>query len=60
MKSLLLWLFSAGKPGKLVVTGGSMLISVFVYGLVFGVPYTIGFVAVMFLHEMQWHVRLAR
>ena len=53
MKSLLLWLFSACKLGKLVVTGGSMLISVFVYGLVFDVPYTIGFVAVMFLHEMQ-------
>lgn len=49
---LLLLLFSAGKLGKLLVTGGSMLISVLAYGLVFGIPYAIGFVALIFVHEM--------
>lgn len=56
MKSLLLLLFSAGKLGKLLVTAGSMLISIFVYGLVFGIPYAIGFVGLIFAHEMGHYI----
>ena len=41
MKALLL-LFSALKLGKVLTTGGTMLISVFAYGLVFGLPYARG------------------
>ena len=51
MKALLL-LFSALKLGKVLTTGGTMLISVFAYGLVFGLPYAIGFVLLIFAHEM--------
>ena len=52
MKALLALLFSAGKLGKLAVTVGSMIISVFAYGLVFGIPYAIGFVLLILVHEM--------
>jgi Zn-dependent protease len=52
MGKLLIWLISAGKLGKVLTTGGTMLISVFAYALVFGWPYAVGFVALLFLHEM--------
>lgn len=45
-------LFAAGKLGKVALTGGTMLISVFAYALVFGVWYAVGFVALLFAHEM--------
>lgn len=51
MKSLLV-LLGGLKFGKLLLTGGSMLISVFAYGLIFGWPYAIGFVGLLFVHEM--------
>ncbi len=52
MGKLLVWLFAAGKLGKLLATGGTMLISMFVYSLTFGWKYAVGFVALIFLHEM--------
>jgi len=51
VKALLL-LLSAGKFGKLLLSGGSMLLSVFTYALVFGWWYAVGFVALLFCHEM--------
>lgn len=51
MKALLL-LFSGLKFGKLLLTGGSMLVSVFAYGLIFGWPYAVGFVGLLLVHEM--------
>src|SRR5205085_1787278 len=60
IKTLLVLLFSAGKFSKLLVTGGSMLISVLAYGLIFGVPYAIGFVVLIFIHEMGHYVAARR
>jgi Zn-dependent protease len=52
MGKLLVWLFAAGKLGKLFATGGTMLISVFAYALVYGWWYAVGFVLLIFFHEM--------
>jgi Zn-dependent protease len=51
MKFILL-LLSAGKLGKLLASGGSMLLSVFAYALVYGWGYAVGLVAMILLHEM--------
>ena len=52
MVKLLLLLLSAGKLGKLLLTGGTMLLSVVAYAFVFGWRYAAGFVALIFIHEM--------
>lgn len=52
MTKLLLLLFSAGKLGKLLTSGGTMLLSVVAYAWVFGWRYAVGFVALIFIHEM--------
>lgn len=52
MTKLLLLLLSGAKLGKLLTTGGTMLISVAVYAYIFGWRYAIGFVALLFVHEM--------
>lgn len=49
---LLLTLLAAGKLGKVLLTGGTMILSVFAYALVFGVWYAVGFVLLIFVHEM--------
>ncbi|MGJ7521053.1 site-2 protease family protein [Variovorax sp. LT1P1] len=51
MKFLLL-LLSAGKLGKVLVSGGSMLLSVVAYAFVYGWRYAAGFVGLIFVHEM--------
>ncbi|HTD06535.1 site-2 protease family protein [Undibacterium sp.] len=56
MLKLLSWLFVAGKLGKLWLTGGSMIISVIAYSWLFGWPYAVGFVLLMFFHEMGHYV----
>ena len=45
-------LLFAGKLGKFLFSGGTMVLSVFAYALVFGWPYAVGFVALLFIHEM--------
>lgn len=52
MGKLFAWLFAAGKLGKLLLTGGTMILSMFVYSLTFGWKYAIGFVLLIFFHEM--------
>jgi Zn-dependent protease len=52
MIKLLLGLLAAGKLGKVALTGGTMLISVFAYALVFGFWYALGFVLLIFVHEL--------
>ncbi|HEY8023660.1 MAG TPA: site-2 protease family protein [Burkholderiaceae bacterium] len=52
MGKLLGWLFMAGKLGKVTASAGTMLISIVVYGMLFGWRYAVGFVALIFLHEM--------
>jgi len=49
---LLLTLLAAGKLGKVLLTGGTMIVSVFAYALVFGLWYAVGFVLLIFVHEM--------
>lgn len=51
MKTLLL-LLSGVKLGKIALTGGTMLLSMVTYGLVFGWWYALGFVLLIFFHEM--------
>lgn len=51
MNSLLMLLQSAAL-GKVLLTGGSMLISIFVYALFFGWRYAAGFIGLIFVHEM--------
>jgi Zn-dependent protease len=51
VKALLL-LLSAAKLGKVALTAGTMLLSMITYGLVFGWWYAVGFVLLIFFHEM--------
>lgn len=55
MKFLLL-LLGGLKLGKLLTTGGTMLISVVAYSFVFGWPYAVGFVLLLLVHEMGHYV----
>lgn len=58
MKFLAALLF-AGKFGKVFVTGGTMLLSVFAYALLYGWRYAVGVVGLIFVHEMG-HLLAAR
>jgi Zn-dependent protease len=49
---LLLGLLAAGKLGKVLLTGGTMILSVFAYALIYGWWYAVGFVLLIFVHEM--------
>jgi Zn-dependent protease len=59
MIKLLLLLLSGAKLGKLLASGGSMLLSVALYAMVYGWRYAVGFVALIFVHEMG-HYMAAR
>lgn len=52
MLKLLFALLNAAKLGPLLKTGGTMLVSVGAYAFVFGVWYAVGFVLLIFCHEM--------
>jgi Zn-dependent protease len=56
---VLLTLLAAGKLGKVALTGGTMILSVFAYALIYGVWYAVGFVALLFVHELG-HYAAAR
>lgn len=49
---LLLTLLAAGKLGKVLLSGGTMLLSVVAYAFVFGWPYAAGFVGLLLVHEL--------
>jgi len=51
MKALLA-LLAVGKLGKVLLTGGTMVLSVFAYALIYGIWYAVGFVLLIFVHEM--------
>jgi fatty acid desaturase len=59
MTKLIAWLFAAGKLGKLLTTGGTMILSMATYALIFGWQYAVGFVLLLFFHEMG-HFMAAR
>jgi Zn-dependent protease len=52
MLKLLLLALKAAKFGPLLKTGGTMIISVFAYSLLFGWRYAAGFVVLIFVHEL--------
>lgn len=61
MKSLaflLIKLLPALKFGKLLTTGGTMLLSLIVYAQIFGWRYAAGFLALLFVHEMGHYVAM--
>jgi len=60
MGKLIVWLLAAGKMGKLLTTCGTMLISMVVYSWVFGWRYAVGFVGLIFVHEMGHYVAARR
>jgi len=45
-------LFAAGKLGKVLTTGGTMILSVGAYALIWGWRYAVGLVGLIFVHEM--------
>src|SRR4030095_10698408 len=53
---LLLLLLSGAKFGKLLTTGGTMLISLVAYAFVFGWRYAAGVVVLLFVHEMGHYI----
>ncbi|QOT80757.1 hypothetical protein F7R26_025415 [Cupriavidus basilensis] len=52
MTKLLLLLMGGLKMGKLLTTGGTMLLSIGAYALIFGWRYAVGFVLLILVHEM--------
>ena len=50
--ALLFGLFKVAKLGKVALTGGTMLISIFVYATIWGWKYAAGFVVLLFAHEL--------
>jgi Zn-dependent protease len=52
MIKLLAALLATGKLGKVALSGGTMLLSIFAYGITFGWPYACGLVGMIFVHEM--------
>jgi len=53
---LLLLLFSGLKFGKLLASGGTMLLSLLVYAAIYGWRYAAGFIALLFVHEMGHYI----
>lgn len=56
MIKLLLLLFSGAKFGKLLASGGTMLVSLVVYAFMFGWKYAAGFIVLLFVHEMGHYI----
>ncbi|TVO64979.1 site-2 protease family protein [Denitromonas ohlonensis] len=59
MKALIALLLGGAKLakfGKLLTTGGTMLLSVFVYAGIYGWRYAVGFIALLLCHEMGHYV----
>src|SRR5690349_8672191 len=55
VKTLLL-LLGGAKFGKVLLTSGTMLVSIGAYALLWGWPFAVGFVLLIFLHEMGHYV----
>ncbi|MEY8877830.1 MAG: site-2 protease family protein [Leptothrix sp. (in: b-proteobacteria)] len=60
MGKLLLLLLSGAKLGKLLTTGGTMLLSIAVYALIYGWRYAVGFVLLLFVHELGHYIAARR
>jgi len=51
MRTLLLLLTSL-KFGKVLLSAGSMVLTIWIYATIYGFPFAVGFVAMIFIHEM--------
>lgn len=60
MIKILLTLLAAGKLGKVLFSGGTMLLSLGAYALIFGWKYAAGFIAMLALHEGGHYVEARR
>lgn len=56
MVKLLLLALATLKFGKIAATGGTMLLSLAIYGSIFGWAYAAGFIGLLFVHEMGHYV----
>ncbi|HET8706788.1 MAG TPA: site-2 protease family protein, partial [Pseudomonadales bacterium] len=56
MFKLLFLLLSSLKFGKLLTSGGTMLLSMLMYSFVFGWKYAVGFVLLLFVHELGHYI----
>ena len=59
LKALLL-LLNFAKLGPILKTGGTMIISVFAYAWLFGWRYSVGFVLLIFVHELGHYLSAKR
>ncbi len=53
---LLILLFTSLKFGKVLISAGSMLLTIWIYATIYGLPFAAGFVAMILLHEMGHYV----
>jgi len=60
MIRLVLLLFTAAKFSKILIVVGTMAISILAYSLVFGWAYAVGFVVLIFVHEMGHYIAARR
>ena len=56
MIKLLSVLFAAGKLGPILLSGGTMLLSLAVYAVIFGWRYAAGIIVLLFVHEMGHYI----
>jgi Zn-dependent protease len=56
MIKLVLLLFSGLKFSKVLLSIGSMLISIVVYAQIYGAPFAVGFVVLLLIHEMGHYI----
>lgn len=60
MIKILLTLLAAGKLGQVLLSGGTMLLSLGVYALIYGWRYAAGFIAMLAIHEGGHYVEARR
>jgi Zn-dependent protease len=56
LTKFIILLFSGAKLGKILVSVGSMLFTIWVYAQIFGLPFAAGFVGMILIHEMGHYV----
>jgi Zn-dependent protease len=56
LTKLIILLFSGAKFGKLLISVGSMLLTIWVYAQLYGSSFAIGFLAMLLIHEMGHYV----
>ena len=56
MLKILMLVLGGAKFGKLLASGGTMLLSLVAYAFVFGWKYAAGFIVLLFVHEMGHYI----